>query len=127
MAPIHHELRFVLIVYSESAQGWRQRIVRESEDPCKMAYSRMALNKRGLGAKLASSKLYAEARRAGCRSAHQQQHRFERGSAYLATQPLRLRNWNRKVASARPGLEPERCGRERRAQARAPKLPTTWR
>ena len=40
----------------------------------------------------------------------------------FATQPLRLRNSNRKGDSARPGLEPEPCGRERRAQRRAPEL-----
>ena len=47
---------------------------------------------------------------------------FERGSAHLATQPLRLKDSKRKGASARPGLEPEPCGRERRARARAPEL-----
>ena len=91
-----------------------------------MAHSRMALSKRGLGAKPASSKSDAGARRAGCRyrcrSAHQQQQRFERGSAHLATQPLRLKDSKRKGASARPGLEPEPYGRERRARARAPEL-----
>ena len=52
----------------------------------------------------------------------QQQQRFERGSAHLATQPLRLKDSKRKGASARPGLEPEPYGRERRARARAPEL-----
>ena len=47
---------------------------------------------------------------------------FERGSAHLATQPLRLKDSKRKGASARPGLEPEPYGRERRARARAPEL-----
>ena len=98
----------------------------KNEDPAKMAHSRMALSKRGLGAKPASSKSDAGARHAGCRyrcrSAHQQQQRFERGSAHLATQPLRLKDSKRKGASARPGLEPEPYGRERRARARAPEL-----
>ena len=40
----------------------------------------------------------------------------------LATQPLGLRISKRKGASARPGLEPEPCGCERRAQVRAPQL-----
>ena len=103
-----------------------RNFVRERKDPAKMAHSRMALSKRGLGAKPASSKSDAGARRAGCRyrcrSAHQQQQRFERGSAHLATQPLRLKDSKRKGASARPGLEPEPYGRERRARARAPEL-----
>ena len=47
---------------------------------------------------------------------------FDRGSAHLATQPLRLKDSKRKGASARPGLEPEPYGRERRARARAPEL-----
>ncbi len=47
---------------------------------------------------------------------------FERGSAHLASHPSRLRILKRKGASAHPGLEPEPCGRERRAQRRAPEL-----
>ena len=54
-----------------------RNFVRERKDPAKMAHSRMALSKRGLGAKPASSKSDAGARRAGCRyrcrSAHHQQ------------------------------------------------------
>ena len=47
---------------------------------------------------------------------------FERGSAHLASHPSRLRDSKRKRASARPGLEPEPCGRERSAQGCAPEL-----
>ena len=44
----------------------------KSEDPAKMAYSRMALIRRGLGAKPANSNSHARVRRAGCRSASAQ-------------------------------------------------------
>ena len=44
----------------------------ESKDPAKMAYSGMALIRRGLDAKPASSHSHAGARRAGCRSASTQ-------------------------------------------------------
>ena len=88
-----------------------------------MACSRMALIKRGWGAKPASSNSHARAaRHRRCRSAHQQQHRFEDRAWQripLATQPLRLRNSNRKGDSARPGLEPEPCSCEPRVQRRA--------
>ena len=50
---------------------------------------------------------------------HQQQQRFEHGSAHRLTKPLRMKNSERKAATARPGLEPESCGNnERRASER---------
>ena len=44
---------------------------------------------------------------------HQQQQRFEHSSAHRVTKPLRMRNSERKAATARPGLEPEPCGYKR--------------
>ena len=94
----------------------------ESKDPAKMAYSRMALIRRGLGAKPTNSNWYAGR---GVQAAdqqarkHQQQRRFEHGSAHRLTKPLRMKNSERKAATARPGLEPESCGNnERRASER---------
>ena len=89
----------------------------ESKDIAKMAYSRMALIRRGLGAKPTNSNWYAGR---GVQAAdqqarkHQQQRRFEHGSAHRRlTTPLRTRNSERKAATARPGLEPEPCGYKR--------------
>ena len=72
----------------------------ESNDPAKMAYSRMALIRRGPSAKPANSNSHA-----GHITQAADQHThicgsswFERGSAHLATQPLRMRNSERKDA-----------------------------
>ena len=98
----------------------------ESNDPAKMAYSRMALIRRGPSAKPANSNSHAghitQAEDQHTHICEQQSRVPERGSAHLATQPLRLKDSKRKGASARPGLEPEPYGRERSARARAPEL-----
>ena len=41
---------------------------------------------------------------------HHKQQRFEHSSAHRLTEPLRMRNLERKAATAHPGLEPESCG-----------------
>ena len=56
----------------EQSESIRALHYGESEDPAKMAYSRMALVGRGPGAKPASSNSHAGARHAGCRSASAQ-------------------------------------------------------
>ena len=56
----------------EQSESIRALHYGESEDPAKMAYSRMALVGRGPGAKPASSNSHAGAYHAGCRSASAQ-------------------------------------------------------
>ena len=54
------------LMSSQTNGRQHHKIVRESNDPRKMAYSRMPLNKRGWGAKPASSNLHAVVQCAGC-------------------------------------------------------------
>ena len=55
-----------------AAAGIRLKLYGESEDPCKMTYSRVAFTERGLGDKKIQSSEHTRMRYADCRSAHEQ-------------------------------------------------------
>ena len=56
---------------SQSCAGIRLKLYGESDDPCKMTYSRMAFTERGLGDKKIQSSEHTKMRYADCRSAQQ--------------------------------------------------------